>query len=224
MPNTSNKPGEQADADKLAAHFQEIEPRFDKETRRRHKRPKDFSWPRQRWRDLQVILQHRYPEGVPDRINAEDLLFVDAQTLGNSLGLTAEERKLWGITTIRACDETPAEATARRKVERAERERVRRHDAGAVSREWYLAGERSRPRPWEVLGISKATYYRHLRDAVRGETGSVPTPYLNKLGTHPVSRKGNAATDMVVKQLLRLMAMASNHPGPGGQRHGLRSS
>ena len=42
----------------------------------------------------------------------------------------------------------------------AERERARRRNTGAVSREEYEANSISRQKPWDALGMSRATWYR----------------------------------------------------------------
>lgn len=42
-----------------------------------------------------------------------------------------------------------------------EREKVRRRAAGAVDRESYEANSLSRQKPWEALGMSRATWYRN---------------------------------------------------------------
>lgn len=46
------------------------------------------------------------------------------------------------------------------KERHAERERARRREAGAVSREEYEANSISRQKPWESLGMSRSAWYR----------------------------------------------------------------
>jgi hypothetical protein len=101
--------------------------------------------------------------------------------LGRRVMLTAIEREALSIGTIRPFDLTPVQFELARKEKRRARNRAiqtaKRRKAGAVPREQYLAQSRSRTRPWEAQGISRATYYRTLlRETGRmRETGPSPT-------------------------------------------------
>lgn len=83
-----------------------------------------------------------------------------ADELGAALGVTAQERRRLGLTTIGACDETSAERIARRRAADRDRKRAQRYLKGQVSRQEYLAKSMSSKRPWEAEGISRATWYR----------------------------------------------------------------
>jgi hypothetical protein len=102
-------------------------------------------------------------------------------TLGCRVMLTATEREALSIGTIRPCDLTPAQFELARTEKRRARNRAiqtaKRRRAGAVPREQYLTQSRSRTRPWEAEGTSRATYYRKLaRETARPrETGPSPT-------------------------------------------------
>lgn len=86
-----------------------------------------------------------------------------ADTLGQRLRLSPEERDRLGITTIGAVGQTVQE----RKILRRHRRRIaaRRHRQrrGAKTREEYEAGSLTRRKPWEAFGISRRTWYRRGR-------------------------------------------------------------
>jgi hypothetical protein len=113
---------------------------------------------------------------VPAHIEVDELVWVDTQTLGNSLGLTAKERSMWNITTIRPCDQTVEERAVLRKARRRERDRMRRIHGRQPRAEYLAANALSRTKPWEAEGISRRTYYRRLAQVGRG-TGMSPTTY-----------------------------------------------
>lgn len=101
-----------------------------------------------------------------------------AAALGRALRLTREERKRLKITTIRAFDVSDDDMKANRDASEKERLRARRRKAGAVDRaEWLEANSATRNKPWEALGIGRATYYRRLKDgsleASEGRSDSV---------------------------------------------------
>lgn len=80
------------------------------------------------------------------------------------LDVTAEERWACSIRTIGAVDETLEQRQARRKDElrvyERDRSRRRRTARGAIQRPIYEARSAARSKPWEALGISRATWYR----------------------------------------------------------------
>jgi hypothetical protein len=143
--------------DELAKRFQTIEPRWEK---RKKRRPKIFIWWRQRWRDLRTTFEQRDGWLIEQGDIDEDLMWGKAQTVGRMLGLTAKERTMWKITTIRACDQTTKQAAAASKAKKRDRERARRKAAGATPRKLSL----SQTKPWEDDGVSRRTWERH-RDA-----------------------------------------------------------
>jgi hypothetical protein len=88
-----------------------------------------------------------------------------ADPLARELGLTDAERTATKNWTIGAVDCNKAQRKGRRKSKRAEACRAARIAAGATPREQSAA----RTKPWEALGISRASYYRKP-----GETNSRP--------------------------------------------------
>ena len=101
-----------------------------------------------------------------------------ADKLGALLGLTDATRERLGITTIGAIDCTKAERETRRKEEDAARHRELREKAGAKPQ----TSSAARNKPWEPLGISKATYYRKGLNEP-GETTSSAAYILTLLQT-----------------------------------------
>jgi hypothetical protein len=111
---------------------------------------------------------------------------IRASTAGKWLDLRAEECWLYGISTLRAVDETPADRKAwcrqndrerkcetRRKADKAqERERARQRRAAKGAKPH--AESFSRTRPWRLKGVSRATFYRHR------ETDSSVLPILSR--------------------------------------------
>jgi hypothetical protein len=88
-----------------------------------------------------------------------------ADALGKLLGLTDTQRTELKITTIGACDVTKAERMKRRR-ERARQRQAAKRQAASVSRAQYLAACAAKPKPWLLLGLSRATWYRR-HDAAR---------------------------------------------------------
>lgn len=83
-----------------------------------------------------------------------------ADELAFQLGLTIARRTELAITTIGAIDCDKAERAELRKQRAAAREKARRAKAGAVPR----AKSAERTKPWQARGISRATYYRNLKN------------------------------------------------------------
>jgi hypothetical protein len=99
-----------------------------------------------------------------------------ARELGEQLRMTNAERerlKLWPFKPIDATDELIAE---RRRARRNERRRIKR----GRSRAQFLAEAKSKLKPWEAAGMSRATWYR------RRETSVGPT-IVTKAESIPVS-------------------------------------
>jgi len=168
-------------ADELAKRFQVIEPRWEK--RKRKKKHFTLEWRRRR--ELQIVLQHRYPDGVPARIDIDEMIVMKAQIVGDSLGLTAKERAMWKITTIRPCDQTVEERAAIRKAKKRENDRMRRRYK-RQSRAQYLAEHSlSKSKPWEQEGIGRRTWYRRSGTSPVG-TSMSPTTYSYMSGAAPV--------------------------------------
>jgi hypothetical protein len=80
-----------------------------------------------------------------------------ADSVANAIGLDYATRKLLRIRTIGATDFPKAARLARRREKHAERVARHRRAAGAKARD----GSISAARPWETIGISRATFYRN---------------------------------------------------------------
>lgn len=102
----------------------------------------------------------------------EQFIPLKQRDAGQQLVLAMEERRRLKIKTMKAIDETDESRTdyvRERKLRRdREYQRKKRAGRGATRRE-YEANSAQRNKPWEVLGISRRTYYRRL--SVVGGTG-----------------------------------------------------
>ena len=94
-----------------------------------------------------------------------------ADRLATLLALTDVERTRLRITTIGAIDLTKAERKARRSKRDRERRREERRARGAKPRAEYEGYSLSRRKPWEALGVSRATWYRK-------HSGARPLPQI----------------------------------------------
>jgi hypothetical protein len=65
-------------------------------------------------------------------------------------------------------------ATERRRDRDRKRDEARRRAAGAIDRATYEANSASRQKPWEALGMSRASWYRAGKPMLACETGSSP--------------------------------------------------
>jgi hypothetical protein len=83
-----------------------------------------------------------------------------ADKLAIRLHLTEDERRRLRITTIGAIDLTKAERLARRRLHKRLYKEARRRHAGAKPRTEYEANSINRIKPWVVLGMSRASWYR----------------------------------------------------------------
>jgi hypothetical protein len=83
-----------------------------------------------------------------------------ADTLARRLNLTDAERRRLGITTIGAVDVDRAERLAHRRDRARQFKERRRRTQGAMPRAEYEAKSLSRTKPWEALGMSRASWYR----------------------------------------------------------------
>lgn len=124
---------------------------------------------------------------------------VSDQEAARRLLVDSEEREELGLRSIGAVDSTPEvrklEARERkREHDRAQKEAKRRAD-DVQPRAEYERNSISKARPWEAMGVSRATYYRRLKEA-DGQTETSVSPhnienyvlYENTVGDTPVSR------------------------------------
>ena len=117
-----------------------------------------------------------------------------SQKAGQFISLTAVERRACFVTTMEAIDEPKAQRKRRLAQEKRERDRERqrrkRRAAGTGTLAQYLASFSAsaiRARPWEAIGVSRATWYR--RKLRQGVSLCLSTN-LNAKATHSVSPSG----------------------------------
>jgi hypothetical protein len=84
-----------------------------------------------------------------------------AATLGQRLQLTYAERKELRIRTIGACDISGDEQREIYREARRNAAAKKRRKQGAKPRARYVAESLAQTRPWDELGVSRRTWYRH---------------------------------------------------------------
>jgi hypothetical protein len=73
-------------------------------------------------------------------------------------------RKLLKVTPLESARLFVLSSDAEKEARRARAERARREAKGAVARDiWLAENNTSRSKPWEALGVSRATYYRQIK-------------------------------------------------------------
>jgi hypothetical protein len=155
-----------------------------------------------------------------------------AATVGRNLDVTAEERWACDIRTMRAVDETPADAEAERKERDRERKRRKRRaaDKQARKRERERGRRRrtakgarpraeslSRTRPWEARGISRSTWERRRRAA----RTSAPARDANSSVRH-ILRPGERTDEFASILSAARASSARNGHGESNGKHGPR--
>jgi hypothetical protein len=114
-----------------------------------------------------------------------------ARELGKRLRVTNQMRQQWRLWTIAPydmSDENLAEQRRAKDRERKRRHRERQRDGGATRAQWLAAHSISRDKPWLVLGISRAGYYRKLAKGNSPQVRQVPSAMkLKQHRTQPVS-------------------------------------
>jgi hypothetical protein len=136
--------------------------------------------------DLRILLGH-YAYSNPQRLTKIaalrapwlagvqfDYMMADAtmsprtwtfQELGDHMNLTEAERRDLGIRTIGTIDVTSKQRKQARKVRDKDRKAAKRRAKGAKPRDQYLAAnDKTRMKPWDIDGISRATWYRRQRE------------------------------------------------------------
>ena len=112
-----------------------------------------------------------------------------SRALAEALRLTEAERiALGGVPTIGAIDVSPEQRKEMRRRRDRDRKREKRRAAGMRTREQYRAEVKS-AEPWKDQGVSRATYYRHLKNGVRL---GVSAKSLTIQPTHLVSSESTA--------------------------------
>jgi hypothetical protein len=143
-----------------------------------------------------------------------------AATLGKIIGLTYADRKALRITTIAATDMPDT------KVLERERSKRRRAGKGAKARE----ASDARAKPWESLGISRRSFYRHKAaetvpatggtnstgpyTSLRGAVVSVPAVEAANAKPQPTGKRG--AKRSKASMAKRLATSPQSRPSAGG--------
>lgn len=139
---------------------------------------------------------------------------------GRLLDLTRDERTNLGITTIEAIDEAPAERAARVAEWKRINDRLRRQAETDRKRAEKglppLDRTRTNPpvqKPWEALGMTKATYYRRkAKGLITSETAASRT-YAEPENETAASRSYTAAGETAVSRSLRSNVEVVRHDG-----------
>jgi hypothetical protein len=85
--------------------------------------------------------------------------------LGKILQVTNEERERLKLWTIHPCDMTSDELEEHRKAKARAKRRHNRQVRGIKPRkQWLAENSKSRVKPWEAEGISRAKWYRRQRE------------------------------------------------------------
>lgn len=143
--------------------------------------------------DRQVVDTLQWRRSETERTGAPHYIPMSPDAIGELLQITEAERreaKAWNLGTIGGSPEARREAARERDRQRKAQKRVR---DGAMTRAEYLAAC-SKGRPWETLGLSRATYYRRLSNSnAKGETGSSET---GSSATNKDRETGSSATNI----------------------------
>jgi hypothetical protein len=99
-----------------------------------------------------------------------------AKTLARLMRVTEEEHARWGLGSIWAFTWTGADMKDRERRRERKRKATKRRSAGTVDREEWLATSKSRTKPWEAMGISRAEYYRRRKAGTLHDTPSETGP------------------------------------------------
>lgn len=115
-----------------------------------------------------------------------------ADSLAWRLGIRMGDRMRLEITTIGAIDCAKAERAKRRAERKKAAKSARRRSAGVIERAKYEAGSVSRERPWERLGISRATWFRRGKPEAppRGEETPLTVRQVRPPADLPASMLG----------------------------------
>lgn len=139
---------------------------------------------------------------------------------GRLLDLTRDERTNLGITTMEAIDEAPADRAARVAEWKRINDRIRRQEE--TDRKRAEKGlpplDRTRtnspaPKPWEALGMTKATYYRRKAKGLIASETPVSRTYAEAGSETPVSPSYTAGSETDVSRSLRSNGEVVRHAG-----------
>lgn len=112
-----------------------------------------------------------------------------ADTLAWRLRLTKDVRATLGITTIGAIDCNAEMRAAIRRKKKRNKAVAKRRAAGRIRRADYEANSLSKTRPWEVMGMSRAKWYRLGKPMPKGSNQhtSIEVPSALRANLHEVS-------------------------------------
>jgi len=110
-----------------------------------------------------------------------------ARTLGERLQVPYAERARLGLRTIGPFDVPEAGMALMRKRKKRERAKLRRQRQPRA--DFLAAHGTSRTKPWEEAGMSRATWYRRMKQEQASETGVCPINLI-KTDHTLVSREG----------------------------------
>lgn len=99
-------------------------------------------------------------------------LWLSQAELRQQVWLSNADRQRLKAWNIPPWDRTPAQLELQRKERKLARKRLARRKAGAISRSIYLVDSISSKEPWKAEGVSRATWYRRMRQ-VRGQVLTV---------------------------------------------------
>lgn len=138
-----------------------------------------------------------------------------AAALGRELRLTEEERRILKITTIRPYNVTKAGMVKKARFHKRASDTARRRRAGAVPRADYEGQSAARNKPWEALGISRATWHRRGKPVPPDDTASTQRPARQVRETSP-----RGAEERYAREATRLTMNAATGPAADRSCHG----
>jgi hypothetical protein len=103
---------------------------------------------------------------IANKVEAKPRRF-RADTIAAKLGVTARERQELDLRTIGAIDQTAAQRLKIRIQRQRQADEDRRRRLGSIPRQEYEAKSVSRSKPWQVEGISRATWYARQKKSER---------------------------------------------------------
>jgi hypothetical protein len=113
-----------------------------------------------------------------------------SEELGERLCVTNDIRNKLKLWPFKPMDMSDDELKAQRKARTAARRRERARLKGVVSRAEYLVSVQ-KPKPWEVEGMSRRTWYRRRKSVARGSAQIIVLT-----GEHsPVPRRGGGESE-----------------------------
>jgi hypothetical protein len=130
-----------------------------------------------------------------------------SKQLGERLRLTLGERQRLKLWTIRPYNMDKEELAAWRKANARARMRQLRQKRGSRSRAAYLAQSKTRQKPWEKAGVSRATWYRQNRETPR-DTSPCALKLLNT---------ANALVSLCQRRDRKERAMGNGSRKPNGE-------